>query len=164
MDRVGRLSVLIALASGWAPADAGLLGQAAVVHDIGKVTIPRHIIQKPGPLTPEEFEIVKTHCRAGANLLHGPTQFQRLAAEVALSHHERWDGRGYPHGWMGEQIPIAGRIVAVADVFDALMRDRPYKVAWSRAKAICEITVQAGRHFDPAVVVALQKVLGLTLE
>ncbi|GGL19613.1 HD-GYP domain-containing protein [Deinococcus radiotolerans] len=163
MDRVGHLSALIAQAYGLSAQDAQHLGQAATVHDIGKVVIPASILKKPGPLTLEEFEVIKTHCRAGANLLWGHTPLQRLAAEIALSHHERWDGQGYPYGWAGTQTPVSARIVAVADVFDALTRDRPYKRAWSRAQALREIATQAGQHFDPAVVAAFKTVLGLTL-
>lgn len=160
MDRVGRLTAQIALALGWPAAHAQHLGAAATLHDIGKVVVPTSILQKAGPLTHAEFEIVKTHCQAGANLLQGPSSLQRLAAEIALSHHERWDGQGYPLGQRGAAIPLSGRIVAVADVFDALTCDRPYKAAWPEDEARREIQAQAGRHFDPAVVAAFERVIG----
>lgn len=110
---------------------------------------------KPGKLTDQEFAVIKTHAMIGAEILAGShSPLLRLAEQIALTHHERWDGRGYPAGLRGEQIPLAGRIAAVADVFDALTHERPYKQAWSLSAAVNEILEQAGRQFDPRVVAA----------
>ena len=127
--------------------------RAAALHDIGKIAIPDAILLKQGPLEPQERELMQTHTTAGALILSGSTSaLLRLAEEIALSHHERWDGTGYPNGLAGEQIPLPARIVAVADVFDALAHARPYKPAWPVERAVQEILSQAGRQFDPAVV------------
>jgi putative two-component system response regulator len=133
------------------------LRRAAPLHDIGKIGIPDHILLKPGRLTPEEFEVMKTHSAIGAQLLSdGQAPLLRRAEQIALTHHERWDGAGYPNGPAGDGIPIAGRIVAVADVFDALTHARPYKDAWPLDRALEELAQQAGRQFDPAVLEAFQ--------
>ena len=129
--------------------------RAAPLHDVGKIGIADAILLKPARLTDEEFEIVKTHAQLGAELLGGGrSQILQLACQIALTHHERWDGGGYPHGLAGDRIPIAGRIVSVADVFDALTHSRPYKDAWPLADAVREISDGSGRQFDPAVVEA----------
>ena len=120
------------------------------------------MLTKPGKLTSGEFEQVKTHTTVGARMLAGSAfALLEMAEQIALTHHEKWDGGGYPAGLAGEAIPLAGRIVAVADVFDALTHVRPYKPAWSRTEAIAEIASQAGRHFDPEV---LEAFLSLTRE
>jgi putative two-component system response regulator len=152
-QRVGRLSELLALELGLDDATAQALHQAAPLHDVGKIGISDAILLKPGALTPQEFDTMKTHVEIGASILSG-SQFPlfQLAAEIALTHHERWDGTGYTYGLSGEEIPLAGRIVAVADVFDALTHDRPYKQAWPIPKAVEEIRGLRGAHFDPAVV------------
>ncbi len=151
--RIGRVCALVALALGLPDREVELLGHAAPLHDIGKIGIPDAILLKPGRLTDEEFEVIKTHPRIGAEILTGShSPLLRLAERIALTHHERWDGSGYPGGFSGEEIPIAGRIVAVADVFDALTHERPYKQAWPVEKAVAEILGQAGRQFDPGVV------------
>lgn len=131
-----------------------LLFNAAPMHDIGKIGIPDHILGKPGKLTPDEWEIMKTHAAIGARIIGEPdgSELLALAATVALSHHEKWDGSGYPHGLAGEVIPLAGRIIAVADVFDALTSVRPYKRAWTVDEAIAHLQSQAGEHFDPELV------------
>jgi putative two-component system response regulator len=130
------------------------------LHDLGKVAIPDTILLKPGPLTAAEFEVVKTHPERGAELLAGsPSPIIQMAAEVALTHHERWDGTGYPYGAMGESIPMSGRIVAVADVYDALISARVYKHAWSPADAAAYVVAASGRQFDPRVVRAFVTVL-----
>jgi putative two-component system response regulator len=150
--RVGVAAERLATAVGFTPAEAALLGEAAPLHDIGKIAIPDEILRKPGPLTPEEFEVIKTHPEVGAHILGGGrSQLLRLAEQVALTHHERWDGTGYPHGLRGQGIPLAGRVVAVVDVFDALTSARPYKTAWTVPEAAEEMHRQRGRHFDPDV-------------
>jgi putative two-component system response regulator len=159
--RVGEMSAQIAEALGLPEAEVELIRRAAPLHDVGKIAIPDSILLKPGKLTPEEFELIKTHTALGAKMLSGG-RFPLLqrAEEIALSHHERWDGAGYLSGLQGEMIPIVGRIVAVADVFDALTNERSYKKAWSPDEAIQEIKHQSGQHFDPRVVEAFLDVLG----
>ena len=120
------------------------------MHDIGKISIPSHILGKPGKLTPDEFEIVKMHTTSGARILEG-IPFLSMAREIALTHHERYDGTGYPAGLSGEAIPLSGRIVAVADVFDALISRRPYKEPYSFEDSLDIMLAEAGKHFDPRV-------------
>jgi HD-GYP domain-containing protein (c-di-GMP phosphodiesterase class II) len=158
--RVGRLSLLIGGALGMPREQVLLLGQAAPLHDVGKIAIPDSILLKPGRLTSAEFARMKAHATVGAEILSGRTfPLLEMAEQVALSHHERWDGSGYPSGLAGTAIPLAGRIVAVADVFDALTHVRPYKEAWGVADAVEEISRQRGRMFDPDVVDAFLRVL-----
>ena len=153
--RVGATSALLARALGWPADDADRLGRAAVLHDVGKIGIPDAILLKPGRLTPPELAVMRTHAAAGTAILAGSGHaLLQLAEAVALTHHERWDGAGYPRGLAGAAIPVAGRIVAVADVFDALTHARSYKAAWPAADAVAEIARQAGRQFDPQVVAA----------
>ena len=153
--RVGDLSVSIAQRLGVPELELGLIRLAAPLHDVGKIALPDTILGKPGKLTVAEFEQMKAHTTVGAQMLSGSTfALLETAEQVALTHHEWWDGSGYPNGLAGEEIPIAGRIVAVADVFDALTHVRPYKAAWSSAEAIAEITRNGGAHFDPRVVEA----------
>ncbi|MDB5044318.1 MAG: hypothetical protein JWQ08_368 [Deinococcus sp.] len=129
---------------------------AARLHDIGKIALPDAILLKPGRLTPAEFEIVKTHTFIGAEILEGAQHsFLLLAAVAARTHHERWDGGGYPAGLRAEAIPLAGRIVSVVDVYDALRAVRPYKEAWTEADALKYLRDGAGSQFDPQVVAAL---------
>jgi putative two-component system response regulator len=137
---------------------------ATPLHDIGKVGIPDNILLKPGPLTPEEFAVIKTHTLIGAKTLQAARSkyprnaFINMGIAVAHSHHEKWDGSGYPDGLTGEDIPLSGRIMAVADVYDALRSRRPYKEAFSHEKS-CEIIFEgAGRHFDPALIAAFKAV------
>lgn len=160
--RVGDLSVLIAERLGVPDQQVELIQLAAPLHDIGKIAIPDAVLSKPGKLTEAEFEQMKTHTTVGAQMLaESAFALLEMAEVIALTHHEKWDGSGYPAGLAGETIPIAGRIVAVADVFDALTHARPYKPAWSPDRAIEEIASQAGRHFDPGV---LEAFLSLTRE
>jgi len=150
VTRMSKYSQALALAAGHTEADAEQLLIASPMHDVGKIAIPDHILLKPGKLTPEEFEVIKTHAYAGFKLLDGhPSELMRLAATIALSHHEKWDGSGYPYGLKGEDIALEGRIVAICDVFDALTSSRPYKQAWSVDQAATFILEQAGKHFDP---------------
>ena len=158
--RVGRSSARIARALGWSEERASVLGIAARLHDVGKIGIPDTVLLKPGKLDEEQFTQMQTHTLIGARILSGGrSELLRLAEEIALTHHERWDGKGYPRGLSGEQIPLSGRIVAVADVFDALTQARPYKRAWSPQEALREITAQTGQHFDPQVIEMATEVL-----
>ncbi len=156
--RVGRISALIARELGLPAGSVKLIERAAPLHDIGKIAVPDRILLKPGRLTPEEFEVVKAHTVIGARILSGSRfDILRLAEQIALSHHERWDGKGYPQGLSRDRIPLPGRIVAVADVFDALTHVRPYKPAWPWEEAVAEVEAQGGRQFDPQVVDAFLK-------
>jgi len=130
-----------------------LVRQAAPLHDLGKIAIPDTILLKPGRLEPEEFEVVKTHAVLGARVLAGgDSELLEVAERIARSHHERWDGGGYPDGLAGDAIPLAGRIVAVADAYDILTHERPWKEEWTPAQARAELERAAGTQFDPAVV------------
>jgi putative two-component system response regulator len=142
-----------------------LIAKSATLHDIGKIAIPDHILLKPGKLTPEEYEVMKTHAQRGHDMLrtagrHMGEQgdFLAMSMEIARSHHEKWDGSGYPDGLAGEQIPLAARLMAVADVFDALLTSRPYKAAMTREQAITIIEQGSGTHFDPQVVDAFMTI------
>jgi putative two-component system response regulator len=156
--RIGRAAGALAHQLGLPAKAAREIRRAAPLHDIGKIGIPDQILLKPGKLTDEEFDVIRTHTTIGAQLLSGSqAPLLQRAEEIALTHHERWDGSGYPNGLAGDRIPIAGRIVSVVDVFDALTHDRPYKDAWPIGEAVEEILRQAGRQFDPAVVEAFQR-------
>ncbi len=148
--RVGDLSARLAAGFGLPAEQVELIRRAAPLHDVGKIGIPDTILLKPGRLTPAEFEQVKPHTLIGAEMLAGRGfPLLETAETIARSHHERWDGTGYPHGLAGHEIPQVGRIVALADVFDALTHDRTYKRAWSQEDALAEIGAQRGRQFDP---------------
>ena len=155
-QRVGTLAELIARRLGLREDYIGTLRIAATLHDVGKIGVPDQVLMKPGKLTPEEFASVQLHARIGAAIL-GNSRFPVLqtAGEIAVSHHERWDGSGYPFGLSKSAIPLSGRIVAVADVFDALIHDRPYKKAWPLRDAIAELRRLRGNHLDPQCVDAL---------
>jgi putative two-component system response regulator len=156
--RVGQLAARIAEAMQLPSDQVELLRRAAPLHDIGKIAIPDSILLKPGKLDASELELMRTHTFTGAKMLSG-SQFDllQMAEEVALTHHEHWDGGGYI-GFHEEEIPLAGRIVSVADVFDALSHERPYKSAWPKARAIQEIRSQSYHQFDPSVVAAFLQV------
>jgi len=150
--RMSKYAQLIAAASGIGEQEAELVLHAAPMHDIGKIGIPDTILLKPGPLDPPEWMRMKTHCKIGADIIGGhDSPLMRSAAEAALCHHERWDGSGYPRGLKGDEIPFIARVVAVADVFDALTSERPYKHAWPLDAAFDYIESEAGKHFDPAM-------------
>ena len=160
VDRMSNLCELVALELGQTPDDAALLRKAAALHDIGKIGLPDSILRKPGRLTADEIYEMRLHTTQGASLLTGSdSPIVRLAETIALTHHERWNGEGYPAGLKGEAIPLAGRIAAVCDVFDALVNERPYKHAWTVAEACAEIRAQRGLQFDSAIADALLTVV-----
>jgi HD-GYP domain-containing protein (c-di-GMP phosphodiesterase class II) len=148
--RMAELSHRLALAVGWSESEADLILKAAPMHDVGKVGIPDRILLKAGKLEPDEWEIMKTHTTIGAQLLAGSdSPLIELGERIALAHHERWDGGGYPRGLRGTAIPLAARICAICDAFDTLISERPYKAAWTIADAAAEIARCAGTQFDP---------------
>ena len=160
IERIGRFSTLLAEQVGLEPERCELLGYAAPLHDVGKVAIPDAILLKPGSLTPEERAIVETHTEEGYRLLRGSSSsILDMAATIALSHHEKWDGSGYPRGLAGEEIPMEGRIVAITDVFDALTSDRVYRPAFTIERAVEMMREQRGRHFDPVLLDTFLEVL-----
>jgi hemerythrin-like metal-binding protein len=154
--RMTNYAQVIAKALGMSEQQRELLYMAAPMHDVGKIGIADAILLKPGKLTAEEFEIMKTHAEIGVHILKGNDPLIAAARDIAGSHHERWDGTGYPNGLKGEEIPILGRICAVADVFDALTSIRPYKNPWSVEDATRSILSESGKYFDPAVVRGFQ--------
>ena len=152
-QRVGRLAARVASAIGLSAQRVGLIRQAAPLHDIGKIGVPDVVLLKPGKLSPDEFEIMKRHTIIGARILaDGHCDVVRVAGQIARSHHERWDGTGYPDRLAGEAIPIEARIVGLVDVYDALTHDRPYRPAWTEERVLAHIASERGRHFDPALV------------
>lgn len=158
--RMSHYSRVLALAYGFPEQLADDLLNAAPMHDIGKIGIPDHILLKPGKLTAEEYAVMQEHPRIGAEIIgDSDSGLLQLARSVALYHHEKWDGSGYPHRLQGDAIPIEARIVALADVFDALTSKRPYKQAWTVDAALTHIREQAGKHFDPALVSLLEQQL-----
>ena len=152
--RIGESAALLGRAYGMEARWVELLRQAAPMHDVGKIGIPDSILCKPGKLTDDERLVMNTHAQIGHDILQdsAASPLLVLAAEIALHHHEKWDGSGYPQGLAGEAIPLSARIVALCDVYDALRSTRPYKPAWSAEKAQALIREQAGRHFDPVLV------------
>ena len=150
----------LASAVGFGPEECEIISTASSLHDIGKIGIPDSILQKPGKLNPEEQEIMKTHTTIGSELLFGSTsKFLKMGEEIAMTHHEKWDGTGYPKGLKGGDIPLVGRICGLCDVFDALTSKRPYKEAWPGDEALAEIKKGSGNHFDPHVVDCFFKIL-----
>ncbi len=158
-QRVGDLSARLARGLGLSEHDVALIGRAAPLHDIGKIAIPDSILLKPGRLTEEEFEVVKTHAALGARVLAGgASDLLRTAEAITRHHHERWDGGGYPDGLAGAAIPVAARIVHVADVFDVLVHERPYRESFTTAAATEEIARGAGTDFDPEIVAVFSRI------
>ncbi|NVZ09681.1 response regulator [Allochromatium humboldtianum] len=150
--RMSHTSTLLARHLGWDEDRCEIMLHASPMHDVGKIGIPDSILLKPGALTPEEWRIMQTHSTIGGDILGGDdSELLQLAREIALSHHEKWDGGGYPLGLAGEDIPESGRIVALADVFDALTSVRPYKPAWEVEAALEWMRGQSGKHFDPRI-------------
>jgi HD-GYP domain-containing protein (c-di-GMP phosphodiesterase class II) len=153
IDRMSQLSHRLGLAAGMSEQEAEMLLHASAMHDVGKIGIPDRVLLKPGRLDADEWEIMKTHARIGADILSGSkVPLLQMAEQIALTHHEKWDGSGYPRGLAGEDIPLVGRICAICDVFDALTSNRPYKDPWPLDEALEEIRSQSGRHFDPRLV------------
>jgi len=151
--RMSHISRILARGIGMPEDEAELILNSSPMHDVGKIGIPDLILMKEGPLNDEEWKIMKTHSLIGFKIIgEHPSELLRTAAITALSHHEKWDGTGYPHGQKGEEIPLVGRIAAVADVFDALTSNRPYKQAWTAEKAVDHISAESGTHFDPSIV------------
>ncbi len=154
--RVAQISAMLGQAIGLESTTVELISRAAPLHDIGKVGIPDNILLKAGPLTGEEFEIMKTHTVIGSRMLSkGRSELVRFSQRIARSHHEWWDGSGYPDRVSGQAIPLEARIVAAADFLDALTHDRPYRPAWGMDDTLAEIKRRAGSHFDPTVASAL---------
>ena len=151
--RMSQMSALLAQSIGCGDGVCEQMLHVSPMHDIGKIGIPDAILLKPGKFEPHEWEIMKTHASIGAEIPSGDdSELLKLAHTIALTHHEKWDGSGYPNGLAGEAIPLSGRIVAVADVFDALTSARPYKEPWSVEDAITYMKDQSGKHFDPGVI------------
>ncbi len=153
VHRIQHYTAALATRVGLARDDVELMSLSSIMHDVGKISVPDDILKKPAKLTDDEFDMMRTHTEHGMKILP-KKEFFRMAREIARHHHERWDGGGYPDGLAGEQIPYAARIVAVADVFDALTSERPYKNAWSFGKAMEIMREGAGNHFDPKLIKA----------
>lgn len=163
--RMSHYSHILGNALGLAEIECEELLNAAPMHDVGKIGIPDHILLKPGKLNDEEMKVMRTHTILGAEIIgEDDSELLRLAASIALTHHEKWDGSGYPNSLAGEDIPLEGRIVAIADVFDALTTKRPYKEAWPVEKAVSFIQDQSGKHFDPMIVSLFEDKLQELLE
>jgi putative two-component system response regulator len=159
-QRVGMLASMLAQAIDRPAEEIDLLRLAAPLHDVGKIGIPDLILLKPGKLSIDEFTVMKSHTLIGGQILAGSRfSILQIAQQIALSHHERWDGMGYPHGLSGERIPLAARITAIADVFDALTHARPYKAAWTLDRALEMIKQERDRHFDPALASAFLSIV-----
>lgn len=157
--RMAAYARAIAVAVGWSEDDADMLELAAPMHDMGKIGVPDEILKAQRKLEPEEWEIMKAHSQIGYSILKkGNSPLIKMAADIALSHHEKWDGTGYPNGIAGDSIPEVARIAALADVFDALTMKRPYKEPWSDEAAFAEISKSAGTHFEPRLVEAFESI------
>ena len=150
VKRIGDMTRSICLELGMDKNKSEAIGFASIMHDVGKIHVPDSILKKPGPLNEDEWSIMKRHTIAGEKIL-GNKPFYKTAREIARNHHERWDGTGYPDGLKGKDIPVSARIVAIADVFDALAHKRSYKPAWAREKTIAEMKNMAGKTFDPEI-------------
>ena len=156
--RIQDLTRKICTGIGMSGEESGQISFFSIMHDVGKIHIPDNILKKPGRLTGEEWTVMKTHSIAGEKIL-GAKPFYQTAREIARSHHERWDGNGYPDGLKGKSIPLPARIVTVADIFDALTHKRPYKPAWPMDKAIAEMKEMSGKNFDPEVLDIFLKII-----
>ena len=156
--RVAELTVEMAKAFGMQDEELVHIRRGAFLHDMGKLGIPDAILQKPAELTKHEWQTMCKHPQFAYNMLY-PIEYLRMALDIPLNHHEKWDGTGYPHGLKGEEIPVAARLFTIVDVWDALTSDRPYRAAWSHEEALAYIREQSGRHFDPQVVDLFFKVI-----
>jgi putative two-component system response regulator len=155
INRISEYTTIIAKGLGLLEENIDKLTYASLMHDIGKIGVPDEVLNKPGTLNNSEWEQMKTHTVKGAEILENSgSKVIQLAEQIALTHHEKWDGTGYPEGLSGTNIPLSGRIVAIVDVFDALMSERPYKKAWKFEAAVNYLQEQSGKHFDPDVVKA----------
>lgn len=158
--RMSHYARLIAEALGVGSEWSDMIYHASPMHDVGKIGIPDKILLKPGKLDDDEWVVMKSHTTMGGQILSGGTsELMKMSETIAMTHHEKWDGSGYPKGLKGEDIPLEGRIVAVADVFDALTSDRPYKKAWAVEKSVALIEEESGKHFDPQVASAFKSIL-----
>jgi putative two-component system response regulator len=165
LKRMSHYSRILAKELGLSSHEQELIFYASPLHDVGKIGIPDAILQKPGPLTPEERLIMNRHPEIGYEILSkSDSELMKKSAIIALTHHEKFDGSGYPRGLKGEEIPLEGRIVALADVFDALASRRPYKEAWNLDEIFGFVESQSGSHFDPHVVAAFTRGRGEILE
>lgn len=163
--RIGLYASVLTKELGWDPAAADEIRLAAPMHDIGKIAVPDNILLKQGRLTEEEFEVIKRHTIIGAELLSGSDiSLMKMARDIALSHQEKWDGSGYPHGFKGEQIPESARIVAAIDVYDALVHKRVYRPPIPESEALKIMTDDIGKHFDPRIFAAFERVLPILRE
>ena len=163
--RMAKYAEAIARSLGWPEGMCELIELAAPMHDTGKIGVLDSILQKPGKLSPEEWEIIKNHPRIGYNILiKGEGTLFVMASEISLSHHERWNGSGYPEGLSGDSIPESSRIASLADVFDALTMKRPYKEPWTVERAVETINEDSGSHFDPRVINAFNRILPKIVE
>ncbi|MBF0205035.1 MAG: HD domain-containing protein, partial [Desulfamplus sp.] len=163
--RMAHYSALLAREAGMEPLFCWLILNAAPMHDIGKVGIPDNILLKPDKLSPNEWKVMVTHSFIGSKILTGSkSELIRMGEAIALSHHEKWNGSGYPGKLKGEEIPVVGRIIALADVFDALTSTRPYKKAWSTQESFAFIESESGSHFDPRLVEAFFRIREKILE
>ncbi len=160
LERISRMCERVGLAMGMTPTEAETLRNASLLHDVGKIGVPDAVLLRPGALSDEDRELMRRHTTVGAEIVSGSTSpVMRMAEQIALTHHERWDGGGYPQGLAGEAIPLPGRICAVCDVFDALLSQRPYKEPWPYEEALDELRRERGHHFDPAVVDAFLSIV-----
>lgn len=157
IHRIERLTQDICIGLGMSSKESREIAFSSIMHDVGKINIPDSILKKPGKLNADEWRIMQSHCIAGERIL-GNKPFYKAAREIARSHHEQWGGKGYPDGLKGDSIPLAARIVTVADVFDALTHERPYKKAWPVEKAIQEMETASGEMFDPDVLAVFLKI------
>jgi len=163
--RMSHYARILALQTGMSELDADLLFHATPMHDVGKIGIPDQILLKPGKLDADEWVLMQHHTEYGAEILGGDqSDLMQLARVVALTHHEKWNGQGYPQGLSGGEIPLSGRVTAVADVFDALTSKRPYKDAWPADKAVRYLVDQRGQHFDPELIPLFERSLPQVLE
>jgi len=158
--RMSKMAALLGKAAGMSDYESDILLNASPMHDIGKIGIADKILLKPGKLEADEWTTMQTHAQIGADILSGDdSDLMLMAHEIALTHHEKWNGKGYPNGLKEEDIPLPGRVTAIADVFDALTSERPYKKAWSIEKTVALITEESGQHFDPQLVAVFLKLL-----